>query len=256
MAGEGGLRLVRKAVEVLDLLGEGRELTIAQLAERSGEPRSSLYRLLGTLEQLEMVEPTERRGYFRLGVHVMRLGIASVEGRGLRECARPALERLRTETGGLTAYLVVRRDREAVCIERVEGTRVASMALKLGGALPLHAGAAPRALLAFSAEDQWREYTDGGELRRLTDNTPAEPERLYEVLAQERAEGICVSDGDVTVGIAAIGAPIFDHDGAVVAAMSVSGLRDEVVGPNAAKVKDLVAECAADVSRALGHRTS
>lgn len=254
MAGEGGLRLVRKAVEILDLLAEARELSIAQLAERSGEPRSSLYRLFDTLEQLEMVESTERRGYFRLGVHAMTLGVASIEGRGMRESALPVLERLRAATGGLTAYMVVRRGRTAVCIERVEGTRVASMALKVGGSLPLHAGAAPRALLAFSLPDSWREYAEGGELVRLTDNTPAKPKRLYEVLEQEFAQGVCVSDGDVTAGIAAIGAPVFGHDRRVAGAISVSGLRDELLGDEVESIKRLVVDCAKDVSHGLGHR--
>lgn len=247
-----GLRLVEKAVEVLDLLAVEGELTVAQLADRTGEPRSSLYRLIGSLEKLDFVEPGSLRGAFRLGVHVLRLGAATFSGLDERSRAIPVMTRIRDETG-LTAYLLVRRGRQAICVERLEGLRVASLALQVGGSLPLHAGAAPRALLAFGPEEAWQEYADGSELQLFTTKTPDSAKRLVEVLAKERRLGVTVSDGDVTNGIAAVGAPIYDHHGQVKAAISVSGLREEVIGRSAPDVRRLIAAAAAEISSALGY---
>ncbi|PEG42685.1 IclR family transcriptional regulator [Mycolicibacterium agri] len=247
-----GLRLVEKAVEVLDLLGQERKLTIAQLSEKTGEPRSSLYRLLGSLEKLEFVESAGSRGTYRLGVHALRLGAAMMAGLDERERALPVMNRIRDETG-LTVYLLVRRGDHAVCVERIEGERVASLALQLGGSLPLHTGAAPRALLAFAPQEEWQRYVSAGPLVRLTPSTPSTRQRLFDVLSRERAEGVTTSDGDVTVGIAALGAPVFDFRGEVIAALSVSGLRDDLLGKAKSHLQQLVRNGAAEISASLGY---
>ncbi len=246
-----GLRLVEKTVEVLNLLAEERELTIAQLAERTGEPRSSLYRLLARLEQFELVEPASTRGYFRLGTHLLRWGAATQSGLSVRDRALPEMERLRDETG-LTVYLVVRRGWNGVCIERIEGLRVASLLLQLGGSLPLHAGAAPGALLAFDDESQWTEYVNNHLKDSLSNGSGVDPVALMQRLRKTRESGISISDGDVTPGIASIGAPIYDHQNKVHAAISLSGLRESVLGENAARVEQLLRDAASTISRQLG----
>ena len=93
-----GLRLVEKTVEVLNLLASEGQFNIAQLAEKTGEPRSSLYRLMGRLEQLQLVESGSQRGYFRLGTHLLLWGAATQSGLDVRDRALPVLKRLREET--------------------------------------------------------------------------------------------------------------------------------------------------------------
>lgn len=247
----GGLRLVEKSVEVLDLLAEHGDLSIAELAKITEEPRSSLYRLMASLEQLDLVEPADQRGRFRLGMHVLRLGRAVQAHLDVRSRALPTMQAIQEETG-LTVYLVVRRGRQAVCVERVEGRRVAVLALQLGGALPLHVGAGPRALLAFGPESEWTAYLEGAELEAYTDRTPTNPDAVLRQLAEDRRRGYTVSDGDVTVGIAALGVPIRSEEGQLVAALSVSGLRDEVLdGPDLVETLRRGGET---ISSAMGYR--
>jgi DNA-binding IclR family transcriptional regulator len=253
MAQDGSLQLVRKAIEVLDLLARERELTPSQLADLTEEPRSSVYRLLGSLQQLDMVEPGSRRGSYRLGFHLLRLGNAVVARFDERTLALPVMQRIHDETGE-TVFLCVRRGMEAVCIERIDGSRVQSLALRIGGALPLHAGAASRVLLAFSQREFWNEYVSsaGGSLSRLTSSTPATAESLFPLLEETRRTGIAISDGDVTLGIAALGVPIFDYRGDLRAALSVSGVRPAIVGPTNKKLADLVVGAGREISRTLG----
>ena len=246
-----GLRLVEKTVEVLDLLADDGPLSIAQLAERTGEPRSSLYRLIARLEQLELVEPTAQRGYYRLGMQLLRWGAATQSRLDVRDRALPVLTELRAETG-LTVYLVIPRGTHAVCIERLEGERVASLALTLGGSLPMHVGAAPRALLAFDSQEAWSDYVLHEPLATHNERAVHTAEALFELLRDERARGVCISDGDVTPGIAAVGAPVYDHRNRPIAAISVSGLRDAVLGEGAERIEALVRSGAESISRSLG----
>lgn len=245
------VQVIGKAGLVLDALAAEGELGASRLAELVGEPRSSVYRLLASLQGIDLVEAGARRGTYRLGVKLARLGSAVLARFDAREAALPVMERLRRETEE-TVFLSVLRGWEAVCIERLDGRWVQSMAVGVGGALPLHAGAAPRALLACQPREVWEEYVERGELAAFTEGTPTTREALFAVLEETRRTGCSVSDEDVVQGIAAVGAPVFDHRGAVCAAISLSGLKPIILGPNAARSRETIVAAAAEISRALG----
>jgi DNA-binding IclR family transcriptional regulator len=245
------VQVVAKAAAILDALAEQREASPSELAEQLGEPRSSVYRLLASLAQLDLVEPGNKRGAYRLGVKLLRLGSAVQDRLDIRAAALPVMERIHDETGE-TLFLCVRRGDDAVCVERLDGRRVTTLALRLGGALPLHAGAAPRVLLAFEPRSRWHEYL-ARPLESFSAKTPIASDELLPALEAIRRDRISVSDEDVTPGIAALGAPIFDYRGEVVGALSISGVREAILGEDtASRVRELVASGAAEVSRGLG----
>jgi DNA-binding IclR family transcriptional regulator len=155
------------------------------------------------------------------------------------------------EEMGETTFLCVRRGDDAVCIERIDGSRVNLLALRLGGSLPLHVGAAARALLAFEPPAAWDGYLERRKLEPLTAKTPATREAVLEELRATRARGYSISDEDVTPGVGSVGSLIFDHTGAVRAALSVGGMRDFVFA-DASRAIDLVRD-GATISRSLGH---
>ncbi len=244
--------VIAKATALLDQLAEDGESTAAGLGEALGEPRTTVYRLLRSLVDVGLVEPGSKRGTYRLGLRLFRLGGAVVARFDERQAALPHMEHLHEVTGE-TVFLCVRRGRQAVCIERIEGSHVVSLALRLGGALPLHAGAASRALLAAEPRSAWDQYWgSAGELESFTPATPRTREQLHEELEAVRRRGYSVSDGDVTIGIAALGAPIRDARGAVTAALSISGVRESILGERGDEMVRLVTSAADAVSTALG----
>jgi DNA-binding IclR family transcriptional regulator len=241
-----------KADRVLDLLADQGEMPIAALVEALDEPRTSVYRLVESLQELGWVEPGSRRGNYRLGIKIFRLG-STVAGRfDERQAALPVMQRLHDQTGE-TVYLCVRRDMDAVCIERIDGTQVQILALRLGGRLPLHVGGAPRTLLAFADESLWDEYLYRAPLTSYTDKTLNTPELVRQALADDVVEGVVISDEDVTPGVASIAAPVFDHTGKVCAALSIAGVAAVLLGENRQRHESLVREAAAEVSSSLGY---
>lgn len=245
------IQVLGKVALLLDRLAEEQELGAARLAELIGEPRSTVYRLLANLQQLELVEPGSRRGTYRLGLKLFRLGSTVLARFDERQAAFPVMERIHEATGE-TVFLCIRRGHEAVCIERIDGRWVQSMALRLGGSLPLHVGAAPRALLAFEPREFWEAYVSRGPLTAPTPHTPTGREQLVAALETIRRVGYAVSDEDVVLGMAAVGAPIFDYRRRIRAALSMSGPRPTILGENADASRDLVTEGALEISRALG----
>ena len=250
---EYSVRSLAKAVHLLEQLAEDREATPRELAAELEEPRTTVYRLLRSLEALDLVEVGSQPGSYRLGWKLMRLGAAVVERLDERQLALPVMERIH-ERLGETVFLLVRRGWDAVCIERLEGLRVQSLALRLGGSLPLHAGAGPRALLAWEPPEVWEEFERSVDLVAYTDKTPTTRTALFHELEETVARGYALSDEDVTVGIASLGAPIFDYTGAVRAALSIGGMKSLVLGRDRELALELLVEGAQEISATLGQR--
>jgi DNA-binding IclR family transcriptional regulator len=248
---DGSVQVLAKAAAILDRVADEQEATASRLAHLVGEPRSTVYRLLASLRALELVEPGSRPATYRLGLKLFRLGSAVTARFDERQAALPIMERIHQATGE-TVFLCIRRGDEAVCIERIDGRRVQSLALRLGGSLPLHIGAAPTVLLAYEPQECWEQYVARNKLEALTPKTSSTRDAIFRRLTEVRRLGYAVSDEDVTLGIAAVGAPIFDYRGRLRAALSVSGVRPAILGANANGIRDLVVEGAQDVSISLG----
>jgi DNA-binding IclR family transcriptional regulator len=220
---QAGLDLLKKAGAVLDVLTAGGEVSAGEIARQSGQPVSSVYRLLANLQVVGWVEPASQRGLFRLGLECLRIGAALEERLDVRAVARPDLVALQHATGG-SAFLYLPRGDRAVCIERVEGPDVRWLAMRLGDSLPLHVGGAPLALLAHLPPGE-RE----GLIAQFVSEGGVTAGGLRARINTTRQRRYSVSDQDVTAGLAALGAPVFNHRGEVEAAVSIGGLRDVVL---------------------------
>ena len=244
-----GVELLAKVDAVITILERRGETSAADLAGLTGEPLSSVYRLLQSLTGIGWVDRGWRRGTYRLGLSMLTLGRRLEDRLDIREAALPTLRWLLDQIG-VTSYLCVRRGPRAVCVERLEGLAVQSLAMQLGSSLPLYSGAAPRSLLAFLPAAEQQAVLEVGEVA----GDPVRPPRsAIEIdIDQVRRRGYAVSDGDVTPGIAALGAPVFSHRGELVAAISISGLRAQVLGEQERRNIELIQAGAREVSRALG----
>ncbi|GAA3949953.1 IclR family transcriptional regulator [Gordonia caeni] len=247
-----GPALILKTGALMDALSDEVVATSARLTELLGEPASSVYRLLATLIEVGWVEQVERRGAYRIGAKILGLSELLTRRLDIRRAVLPVMTRIHEELGE-TTFMCVRNGTRAVCIERLDGIRVNSRVLRLGRSLPLHVGAAPRAMLAMEPRKVWEEYAATA-AHEESSRDIAWRAQLFAELEEIRSRGVAVSDNTVTPGIAAIGAPILDHRGEVVASLSVSGLREGILRERAdgRSVESLVRTGAAELSGYLG----
>jgi DNA-binding IclR family transcriptional regulator len=249
--GAGTLQSVVKSFDVIEALVDRGEISASELAVQVGEPRSSVYRMLTTLQELGLVEPGSRRGVYRPGLKLVGLAGSVLTRFDERQLALPVLERLREETKE-TVHLSLRRGLQAVFIERLQGERTHALAIKLGGVLPLHVGAAPRALLAFEPDSFWDEYFSQTTIEPWTRSAPKDEAEVRESLVEIRRVGVALSNEDVVVGVATVGAPIFDHRGVVRAALAFN-LLPEMLREDTATYVELARSASAAASRAFGY---
>lgn len=247
----GGLEILTKANAVVGALEREQELTAQQIAELVDEPVSSTYRLLQSLAAIDWVETGTRRGLFRLGVSFMRVGGRFEDQIEVRREAFEPMRRLRLDSGW-TTVLCVRRGLRAVCVERFDGPQIRSMALQVGDSLPLFVGAASLAILAFLPAGERKGLLAQFATKRALDGlAPPAPEDLELVLADTAERGYARSDSEVTVGMAGLAAPVFNHRGELVASLSMSGLRSPLLSQEEQHIAGVL-EAAEVVSRRLG----
>jgi DNA-binding IclR family transcriptional regulator len=213
--------------------------------------RSSVYRMLRTLQGLDLVESGPRRGVFRPGVGLVRLGGTLLSRFDERMVAMPTLERLRAETKE-TVHLCVRRGRQAVFIERLPGERPHILAISLGGTLPLHVGAAPRALLAYEPRPYWDDYFAETAIEQWTERSPVDEAAVRRRLEEILATGVAFSDEDVVMGVATVAAPIFDHRGKICAALAFNLFPEQLRSDQDAWAA-IARTAGMDASRAFGY---
>jgi DNA-binding IclR family transcriptional regulator len=245
------INVLAKAGAVLDALDAAGEMTPSALAEQLGEPRSSMYRLLASLEDLGFVAPGLSRGTFQLGMKLYRLGNSAVRHRDLRAAALPTMLELRDATES-TVFLAIRSGLEVLCIERLEGRVVVMNALLPGTTAPMHIGAVGQVLLAAEPPEVWEEYCARGPLQAFTPRSITTKEEHFPTLERVRADGVSYSDEDRLLGMAGVGAPIRDHDGEVCGALAFSGPRPLVLGDRTEASVQQIRAAADEISRALG----
>jgi DNA-binding IclR family transcriptional regulator len=197
-------------------------LTLADLHERTGLPKSTLHRVCGKLVELRVL--SHAADGFRVGSKLFALGSMSPELRRLRAAAMPRLHELVTQTGWVT-NLAIHADSRALVVEEVYGG-AAGIPRMVGVRLPLHATAIGKALLAGFDGDQLDGFLGTGLLRPYTASTVVRPNLLRDQLAGIREAGVAFSHEEWSVGTSGVAAPV-RWDGRVVGAVAVIGAPDK-----------------------------
>ncbi|MFB9378367.1 IclR family transcriptional regulator [Kineococcus gynurae] len=237
----------------LDVLGaftaRHPRLRLVEIAAATGLPLTTVHRIVADLVGWGALERDED-GTISVGLRLWELASLVPRGPELRNVALPFLEDLYTATRE-NVQLAVREDLQSVFVERLTGPDAVDVMTRVGTRFPLPATGVGRVLLAH-APPEVQEAALAAPMRRWTDRTLVDPDRLRAVLAEVRRAGVAFSDQQVTLGAASVAAPVRRGDGEVVAAISVV----YGVGRTAATaLVPAVRTAALGISRALGVRS-
>lgn len=224
-SGEKTNRVLLNATATIELLAQQGSVGPPELAQVLGIPRPSAYRLLSALVHAGFAKQDDD-GSVSISNRWLRLGDLALAGVSAWFRSPARLEEVRQATG-LTVYLAVARGFDALCIRRLPGRDFQVLVLKPGGSLPWHLGAVGRTILAYSPAGP-EAYLERAPFHPVTPGTLVTAEELRDDAARTRRMGFCLSDEDVTIGVAALGVPIL-RDGRLLGSLSVAGIRDELV---------------------------
>ncbi len=250
--GSGSVRAVGRALNILRAFTPTAPvLSLGDIARRAQLDKSTTHRLLVTLMNERVVEQSTETKDYSLSLGVLELAAGLKARDDLGALARPVLAALAQETGA-TAFLGVVRDGSGLCLARVDGNELIQVRFwSIGGRMTLHCGAGPRVLLAHMPPADIDRYL-AGPLEALTPRSPCDPVALSAILARIRERDWELAEDDIVEGIVSLGVPVRDRSGAVLAAISISGLRAHFIEGSQPRHLPALQEKARDLERAIG----
>src|SRR3954453_3992546 len=248
-ADAGGVQSVDRALTILTILARLGQVGVTEIATEIGVHKSTAFRLMSTLEAHELVEQTEERGKYRLGLGLVRLAGASSARLDVVQEARPVCRRLAAESGE-TVNVAVLSEASALYVDQVSGGSGLPSHNWVGQHIPLHATSNGKVLLSGLDDERVAELL--GTLSRYTPMTITRRTRLREELGEVRDRGYAVAVDELEEGLTAVAAPIRNAHGDVVASMSVSGPTFRLTDARVDDVVPLLVEASGEVSHRLG----
>lgn len=247
---------VERAFKLLrHIAAGGRCRNAAATARELGINRTTLIRLLHTLEAERMIETEDEGASWQLGPGMLTLAAEALKSRDVVRLAQPVMARLAAELG-LSSHLGVLDGREIIYLLREAPNSHLVSNVREGSRLPAHATTVGRVLLAWLPPAELERRYAGAEFTIHTDKTAPDLAALKAQIEHDRARGMAWSSGNFERGIGSCAAPVFDHRGRVIAALNVTGPEAQFAPetPLAARIEARVKAAAAELSAALGHK--
>jgi IclR family transcriptional regulator, acetate operon repressor len=248
---DGAVQSVDRAVSILQVLAGHGAAGVTEIATELAVHKSTVFRLLSTLEARGLVEQHSERGRYRLGHGIVRLAAGATRDYNLSVLARPICQRL-AEAVRETVNLAIHDGRQVISVDQVIGSSTVTTINWVGQRSPMHATSAGKVFLANLPPGQL-DAVLAEDLERFTPHTVVHPTRLREQLALVRRLGHAATVEEHEIGLAAVAAPVRAMDGQVEAAVTVSGPTFRLNDDTLPTIAEQVMAAAAEISRRNGH---
>jgi len=242
-----------KTLQVLFAFAEPpHALSVAEIEQKVGLSKNQVFRCLKSMEEFGLVR-LDQEGKYRVTPLIRQLASAAETDPSLEEIAQPAMVQLQEMTGE-TVNLCCLVENHSVIVARRHSRHGVRLNVRLGERTGLHAGASPKAMLAFLPQETQEEVIAMlPSLHRYTDKTARDRDLFRRELQEIRTRGYSISDEDFEEGARGVGAPIFGREGSVVGGISAGGPISRVGPAQVELLGQLTALAARRVSRLLGH---
>jgi len=206
--------VVYRAFRVLDcFVGVSSDLSLLDLTKKLGIPKTTVWRLIKTLEKCGYLEQREK-GRYRLGQKALLLAAAYLNQVDVRKVALPVMNRIRDLTGE-TVYLNLIQGSQRIVLDHVVGTYEIVYIPLIGRITPIYAGASSKVMLAFLEKEVVDRILLKEDLKQLASGTITKISNLKKELAQIRQNGYAISTSELEEGLVAISGPIRGTHGVI-----------------------------------------
>lgn len=248
------IQSIKRAISILKTFTiDETEIGVGDLSRRLHLPKSTVFRLLATMESEDLIRQNPDTGKYRLGLELLSLAGNVLVHSELQNQARPHLRRL-SNTLNETVNLSILDRNSTVNIEQfVSADRLVIRVGWVGRRMPIHAVSAGKVIVAFLPDEEQKDYL-AGEHEALTHKTKTDKEVLREELSSIREHGYAMAFEELEDGLHAISAPIWNHEDCAIASVSVSGPAYRLTKQRLHEITPQVVETALQVSRETGYQ--
>jgi DNA-binding IclR family transcriptional regulator len=243
---------MQNILAVMDCYSISRpSLGVREVARLTEMAPSTVGKIMQDLREAGLLEQDEKTREYSLGPKVLTWAGILLSSTDLREIALPFMVELKSLTGE-TVSLYQLDGNERLCIERIESDQNIRMVTRIGQRLPLYAGSAGKAMLAFLADQVIQEILDPLRMKPFTDATIIDPEILLKELITIRSRGYAVSHGEWISDASGVAAPLFGIRNQVIGGLSISGPSTRFDDAKVSAFGDLVITYAGKISMKRG----
>lgn len=211
-----------RVCQILVIIGQNKGgLKHSEILRALNIPTSSLSGLLDTLKTQEFLDYDKTRKTYALGPKTLALAGSYIDGLDIAEFARPIVLKLAEDTSESIA-LSVRMDQEIMIVCKQDSSQPIKQTIQIGGRSPIHVTASGKAILAHLPDHDVEEYLSSATLSSITKKSITDPQLLRKEVKDIRSNGLAYNREEWREQIMALAAPIFDLNGDVIAALSVS----------------------------------
>lgn len=243
-------KTVVKSLDLLNLFVTRPALSLNEMVELSGIPKTSVHRMVKSLEDMGFLHK-DAQGRYSLGLLFLQFGQLVADRLDIRHLALPLMNQLRDEVGE-AVNLIMKDGQDAIYIEKVDTPHPVRLYTKIGRRAPLYSGACSRIILAFLPDEEREKYLKEIELRPIGYGTITDRDVLRQVVELSRRQGYTVSHSELENDTAAVAAPIFNFTGQMVAGLSIAGPESRFQQDRLPYLIEKVKQAAADISKKLG----
>lgn len=246
------VQAVDRSLAILEALARhGGPVSLTVLSNKLGLNISTVHRLLNTLIVAGFVEQEPNQGRYRLGLKAFEVGNAALYNLDIRSIAKPYLKEL-VDKCNETANLSILDRGDVVYIDQVESSNIVKMFAKPGTRGPSYCTGSGKVMLAYLPPFELEKTLREIKFLKHTENTITDPAILKKELEKIRQEGLAMDMGELEEGVQCVAAPIRNHEGKCIAAMSISGPTSRITGFSVAELIKIVTYAANRVSLQLG----
>jgi DNA-binding IclR family transcriptional regulator len=254
MTEQKNIRSLDRAISILDcfISEKNRELSITEISKKLNLYKSTVHRILQTLESHDYIQQNPQNQKYRLGFKLFQLGSMVISGLDIRRVAWPYMTRLRDQVNE-TINLNIVSNYQRICVEVVESLEEVRHFIEVGFIGPLYCAGSGKILLAFMPEEE-REYVlKTQKLYYWNTKKSIEPDNLRRELAVIRKQGYAITSNERIKGVCSVAAPIRDHTGRVVAGLTISGPNTRFSKDRLPGLIKAVLDTSREISKQMGY---
>lgn len=244
------IQSVVKAMKLLDILAESSvPLSLAEVSNLTGWPKSTIHGLLSTMKESSVVAQDEE-GRYMLGIRLFEYGCTLSSSWTILETAKPFIQHISYHTGEAVFLSILDRG-EVITLDRADNRTGLQTSAEMGCRLPVHCTSQGKLFLAYMSEQEQKNILKKTDFRPYTSHTITSIAELEKEFEKIRQQGYSIENGEYKTGLRSVAAPIVDGEGKVKYAIGIIGMFRHIETEKFQRAIEVVKETAQKISQAL-----
>ncbi|MCL1790502.1 MAG: IclR family transcriptional regulator [Peptococcaceae bacterium] len=242
-----------RALHLIEVMTDFKqEISVTDLSNKLGWPKSTTYGILSTLRDYRYIDQSPTTGRYKIGVRFFEIGNIVSRTWDIRNVAVPHMLKLNAIIGEIV-QLATEDHGDVLYLEKVDTTKTLNIVSEPGDRLPMHCSGLGKVLLAYRNSAEINYILSHKGMPAKTPQTITDPAELKKQLELIRQQNLAIDDREIMDDICCVASPIFDNEGKVKFALSVSGKLNNMHGPKRELIISSLVQCTRAISEDMGY---